>query len=395
MTVRMTVVGQTVTMQTSSPERVRFGARGEFARELDAEVRAYFVDHGLERRDLPRMYVKSAVILAWFVTSWSLLVFAAHGAIEGVLCAVSLGLSIAAVGMSIMHDGNHGAYSRHRWVNRVFGATLDVMGVCSFIWRRKHNGGHHNYTNVEGIDYDLDFGGLARLSPGQTLRSWHRYQHVYLWFFYGFLLPKWVFHDDFVILRKRMIGVHKLPRPSAKEFAAFVAAKVFFVGWSIVIPALYHPLWQVAVFHLVAAFALGVTLGTAFQLAHCTNKAEFPEAVTDGTEMSTDWSVHQLATTVDFGAHNRALTWFFGGLNFQVEHHLYPQICHLHYPALARITADVARRHGLVHRSERTFGAAILSHVAHLRLMGRAEPLPVPVPAPQSARVARLRVPAR
>ena len=376
MTVAVTVARQTGGMQLASPERIRFGARGELARDLDAAVRAYFVEHGLERRDLPRMYVKSAIILVWLVASWALLVFAARGAVEGTLCAISVGLAVAAVGMSIMHDANHGAYSRHRWVNRLFGATLDVMGVSSLVWRRKHNIGHHTYTNVEGIDYDLDFGGLARLSPGQTRRWWHAYQHVYLWFFYGFLLPKWVFYDDFVVLSRRMIGVHKLGRPTPVDLVGFVVAKVFFVAWAIVIPALYHPLWQVAVFHLVATFALGTTLGTAFQLAHCTSQAEFPEAVTDGTSMTRDWHAHQLATTVDFGANNPVLTWFFGGLNFQVEHHLFPAICHLHYPALARIVGAVARRHGLVRRSERTFFDAIGSHVEHLRLMGRALPVP-------------------
>ena len=384
MTVAATVAGQTSGMQNISPERVRFGARGEFVRELDADVRAYFAEHGLERRDLPRMYLKSAIILAWFVGSWALLVFAADGAIEGALCAISLGLSIAGVGMSIMHDANHGAYSRHHWVNRVFGATLDVMGVSSLVWRRKHNVGHHTYTNLEGIDYDLDFGGLARLSAGQTHRWWHRYQHVYLWFFYGFLLPKWVFYDDFVILSRRMIGVHKLGRPTPSQLAGFVVAKVFFVSWSIVIPALYHPLWQVALLHLLAAFALGTTLGTAFQLAHCTSQASFPEPVTDGTAMTTDWAEHQLETTVDFGAQNRALTWFFGGLNFQVEHHLFPAICHIHYPALAPIVRAAARRHGLLHRSERTFFDAIAAHVVHLRRMGQVEPVALAIAAPKA-----------
>ena len=161
-------------MQTAPPERVQFLARGPFARDLDAEVRAYFAGSGARRKDMPRMYAKSAIILVWFVASWAFLVFRARNVAEAAIGAMSLGLAIAAVGMAIMHDANHGAYSRHQWVNTVFGATLDVMGVSSMVWRRKHNAGHHTYTNVEGIDYDLDFGGLARLSPGQPHRWWHR-----------------------------------------------------------------------------------------------------------------------------------------------------------------------------------------------------------------------------
>ena len=325
------------------------------------------------------MYVKSAVILIWFVGSWILLV-AARNAWQGALCAVSLGLSIAAVGMCVQHDANHGAYSKHRWINRIFGSTLDVMGVCSFIWRPKHNIAHHTFTNVEGVDFDLDFGSVARLSPEQPRRAWHRYQCFYLWFLYGFLLPKWVFFDDFVILRRRLIGVHKLAPPSPGALAGFVGWKLFFVGWAIVLPAFYHPLWQVLVFHLIAAFTLGTTLGTVFQLAHCTGAADFPAAPPLGHALKTEWAVHQLSTCVDFAPKSAVVGWFVGGLNYQVEHHLFPKVCHLHYPALSKIVAEVAKRHNLRHRSHATLRGALAAHFEHLRLMGRPTPRQVPTP---------------
>ena len=359
------------------PSPIRFADRGVFSRELEASAGAYFEDAGRRRRDLPRMYLKTLVILTWFVGSWAVLVFVASSGWQAALAAISLGLSIAGVGMSIQHDANHGAYSKHGWINRTFGWTLDVMGVCSFIWRPKHNTAHHTFTNVAGVDFDLDFQPLARLSHDQPLRWWHRYQHVYLWFFYGFLLPKWVFYDDFVILKSRLIGVHKLPRPSRKTLAGFVLAKVFFVAWAIVVPALFHPLWQVLVFHFLAAFTLGVTLGTVFQLAHCVGDVTFPAGPAVGQKMKTDWATHQLATTMDFGRASGLLTWFCGGLNYQVEHHLFPKVCHLHYPALSRIVADVAQRHGIEHRTKSTFGAALLAHFQHLHAMGRASPAPL------------------
>jgi linoleoyl-CoA desaturase len=366
--------------QETAEPRVRFADRGAFSRDVEAQADAYF-EHNGDRRDLPRMYLKSAVILTWFVGSWAMLVFVAPGAITGAICAISLGLSIAGVGMSVQHDANHGAYSRHGAINRIFGATLDVMGVCSFIWRPKHNIAHHTFTNVKGIDYDLDFGVLARLSPEQPRRRWHRYQHLYLWFFYGFLLPKWVFFDDIVIVRKRLIGLHKLPPPDRRAMVGFVVWKIFFVGWALVVPALFHPIWQVLLFHFLAAFTLGATLGTVFQLAHCVGDAEFPAPVAHGLRMPTDFAVHQLATTVDFAPKSAFLTWFCGGLNFQVEHHLFPKVCHLHYPALARIVAAAARRHGLRHRAHPTFAGALVAHFQHLRAMGQP-PLPVPLALP-------------
>jgi linoleoyl-CoA desaturase len=352
-----------------TPSQVRFPPRGAFSRDLDARAAAYFEGSGRERRDLPAMYLKTAIILTWFTGSWALLVFAAHSFWVAALLAVSLGLSIAGIGMSVQHDGNHGGYSSRGWVNRLFGCTLDVMGVCSFIWRQKHNIAHHTFTNVAGIDYDLDFGVLARLSPEQRRRPWHRFQHLYLWMFYGFLLPKWVFYDDFIILRKRFIGVHKLPAPNRAKLVAFVGWKLFFVAWAIVIPAFFHPLWQVAIFHAIAVFTLGLSLGTVFQLAHCNDAADYP-AVGDDARMANDWASHQLATTVDFAPKSALITWFVGGLNFQVEHHLFPKVCHLHYPALALIVDEVAKEHGLRHRQQATFWAALSSHFRHLRALG-------------------------
>lgn len=361
-------------------ERVRFGHGGAFSAELKRRSDAYFDGPGGRRRDLPRMYLKTTAILAWFVGSWALLVFAPVVAWQAVLLAISLGLAIAAVGMGVQHDANHGAYSSRAWINRGFGFTLDVMGVCSFIWRQKHNVIHHTYTNVQGVDFDLDFGVIARLSPEQRLRPSHRYQHLYLWFLYGLLLPKWVFFDDFVILFSRKMGPHQLPRLNRKELALFAGFKVFFVGWAIVIPALYHPLWQVFVFHLIAVYALGVTLAIAFQLAHCTEDARFPAPATGGHVTGDDWAAHQVETTVDFAHDSPVVSFFLSGLSFQVEHHLFPKVCHLHYRALARIVAEVSAEHGVRYRNHATLRDAIGAHFRHLKKLGR----PVLAGAPEA-----------
>ncbi|MFO0645522.1 MAG: acyl-CoA desaturase [Polyangiales bacterium] len=350
---------------------VRFGHDGAFRADLKRASDAYFASAARPRRDIAAMYLKTAVILTWFVGSWVLLVFFATRAWQGVLLAMSQGLSIAAIGMSVQHDANHGGYSRHAWVNRALGFTLDVMGVCGWFWRQKHNVIHHTYTNIQGVDFDLDFGAIARLSVEQPRRPWHRYQQYYLWFLYCFLLPKWVFHDDFVLLRERRAGPHVLPPMSRTEVALFYGWKVFFVAWSLVIPSLFHPVWQVLLFHLLAASTLGLTLSSVFQLAHCADTAEFPAAPPDGSVICDDWAAHQVDTTVDFAPRNPALTWFLGGLNYQVEHHLFPKVCHLHYPALSAVVADTAAKHGVRDRCHATLRQALASHFRHLERLGR------------------------
>lgn len=356
---------------SDEPPRVRFAAQSEFSRELKRRTDVYFDSPGGRRRDLPLMYLKTVVMLAWFVGSWALLVFVATEAWQGVLFAVSLGLSIAGIGMSVQHDANHGSYSSRPGVNRALRLTLDIMGVNSFIWRQKHNVLHHTYTNIEGIDFDLDFGNIARLSPDQPRRPWHRFQHVYLWFLYGFLLPKWVFYDDWNILFTRRMGPHRLHKLDRGDLALFAAAKLFFFGWAILVPALYHPLSHVLLFHLIAAFALGVTLACVFQLAHCVEEAEFPRPMPAGEPMASDFAIHEVETSVDFAKDNAILSWYLGGLNFQVEHHLFPKVCHLHYPALSRIVIDVAEQHGVRYRANRTLSDALGSHFRLLRKLGR------------------------
>lgn len=354
-------------------KKVCFSERGVLMAELNKRADAYFAETGRSKRDVPTMYLKTVLNLSWFVGSWALLVFRATELWQAVLLSMSLGASIAAIGMGVQHDANHGGYSQSPRVNRLLGFTLDVMGVCSFFWRQKHNVIHHTYTNIQDTDFDLDFGIIARLSPEQSLRPWQRYQHLYIWFLYGFLLPKWVFRDDFILLKTLRAGPHKLVKPNGTELFLFYFWKLFFVAWAIVIPLFYHPLWQVVVFHLLAVYTMGVILSTVFQLAHCVEDADFPPRPLEGKKMSVEWAVNQLNTTVDFSKDNGLLTWFVGGLGYQVEHHLFPKVCHMHYPALARIVDEVAQEHGVRRRAYSSVPRAIASHYRHLRKLGRAE----------------------
>lgn len=355
-----------------SGARLKFSKGDGFDHALRESLDGYFESTGLKPRDCPLMYLKSAIVLGWFVGSYLLLVFWASAWWQVAPLALSLGLAVAAVGFNVQHDGNHHGYSDSRWVNRLAAMTLDLLGASSYVWSWKHNSIHHSYANITGHDDDINLGALGRLSPHQKHFGFHRLQHWYLWILYGFLPVKWHFFDDFHCVVKARIGEYPFPRPKGWDLLVFLGAKAFFFTYALIIPAMLHPLWVVLVVYAATCYVKGVLLAVVFQLAHCVEEAEFPLPQEDTGRMPTGWAAHQVQTTVDFARKNRFLSWYVGGLNFQIEHHLFPQICHLHYAKLAPIVEGLCAKYGLRYAANRTFLGGVASHYRWLRRMGRA-----------------------
>src|SRR5262249_36676403 len=260
--------------------------------------------------------------------SYAVLVFLAGTWWLALASAISLGLAMAAVGFNIQHDAGHQAYSRRNWINRLMAMTLDLLGGSSYVWAKKHNSVHHCFVNITGHDDDIDLGIFGRLTPHQKRLKFHRFQHFYLWVLYGLLPTKWQFYDDFRDVVTGRIGAHRFPRPRGWDLATLIGGKIVFFSLALTIPLLLHPVWTVLLFYALASFVQGVTLSVVFQLAHCVEEADFPLPRLGAGRMETTWAVHQVETTVDFARGNRFLSWIIGGLNFQIEHHLFPRISH-------------------------------------------------------------------
>lgn len=352
---------------------VKFGDSEGFLKSLRQRVDQYFRSTGLRRRDCLKMYVKTAVIMTWAILSWCLLVFWAASLPQVLLLSISLGVAMAAIGFNIQHDGGHGAYSDHRWVNNLMAMTLDMLGGSSYVWKRTHNVVHHSFTNINGHDNDIDLGILGRLSPHQPRYWFHRMQHIYLWFLYGFVTFKWQFVDDFKAFFTGRLGAARNIRPRGTELLVFLGGKLLFFSLAFAIPMIWHSWYHVLGVFLLASFVQGVVLSVVFQLAHTLEEAEFPMLIGSPARIENEWAVHQVETTVDFARTNPIVTWFTGGLNFQVEHHLFPQICHIHYPAIARLVEETCREHGIQYRVHSTTTAAIASHFRWLRRMGQGD----------------------
>jgi len=355
---------------------LKFKASDRFLKELRKRVDAYFEKTGRSRRDCPTMYFKTATILAWFFGAYALLMFCVTSWWAVVPLAVVLGVAVAAIGFNIQHDGGHRAYSDRQWVNKMMALTLDLMGGSSYLWDWKHNSIHHTYPNIDGHDDDINIGIFGRLSPTQKRYWFHRLQGIYLWALYGLLAIKWHFFDDFHNLAVGKINGHKIPRPRGKELLIFIGGKVVFFSMAFIVPMMLHPVWSVLTVYAIAAFVSGVVLSVVFQLAHCVEEANFPMPVleADGTlRMTNEWAVHQVETTVDFSRRNPILCWFLGGLNFQVEHHLFSRICHVHYPALSKEVEAVCREFGVRYAANKSIFSAVASHFRWLVLMGRPD----------------------
>jgi linoleoyl-CoA desaturase len=352
-------------------ERLKFSGDNSFHRELRRRVDADFKRSGTRQRDSAQMYLKTAIILGLFALSYVALVFFASNGWQALALSVVLGAATAGIGFNVMHDGGHQAYSDRRWVNKAMALTLDMVGGSSYIWQWKHARFHHTWVNVAGHDSDIDLGILGRLAPEQPWRPWHRWQHVYLWVLYGVTAIRWHLYGDFRDMITGTVGERPFERPRGWDLAGFIGGKLVFLMLAFGLPLMFHSIGAVLLFYTIASAVAGVLLALVFQMAHVVEEADFPLPNASSLEMDTPWAIHQLETTVDFARDNRVLGWLIGGLNFQIEHHLFPRISHVHYPAVARVVEATCREYGVTYREHRTFAAGIASHYRWLRRLAQ------------------------
>ncbi len=350
--------------------RVRFHGSASFQGTLKRRVEEHFEGLNITGRDAPRMYAKSALILGTALGSYALLMFVAVTWWQGVILAIALGFGMAGIGFSVQHDANHGGYSRNRWINRLMGLSLDVIGASSFIWYWKHNIVHHTYTNVSGVDVDIEMEPLLRLAPNQRWRWYHRFQHFYIWVLYALMPTNWHYWADYRDLMHGHISGQRFPKPTARVLAGTLAGKALFYGWSLVLPLCLHSTWAVLGFYVIVTSVLGIVLTTTFQLAHCIDETEV--ATIDGAidTLAVGWAEHQVRSTANFAPGNGLLTWYLGGLNYQIEHHLFPKVCHVHYPVLSPIVSATCEEFGIPYQSHRSVRAAVASHFRWVRSLG-------------------------
>jgi linoleoyl-CoA desaturase len=343
-----------------------------FQTELKNRVDAYFAEKGIASTGNYQLYLKSFILSLTFIAIYGALVFASLNVWVAIVLAMLLGVNVAAIGFNVMHDGAHGSYSKSSLVNQLAASSLDFLGGSSFMWKVKHNIIHHTYTNIEGFDDDIDIKPWMRMTLGQKKYFFHRFQHIYFILLYSFLYLLWVGFMDFQKYFSKKVGNNTIKNIGWKDQLTFWGSKVSFLLVFVLLPIYMKGILPYLLGFLIFSATTGIVISMVFQLAHTVDDVAFPVPNAETNKMEDEWAVHQLKTTANFATQNAVITWLAGGLNYQIEHHLFPKISHVHYPALSSIVKKTSEEFGLKYQEFPKMRQAIVSHIMYLRRMGMA-----------------------
>jgi linoleoyl-CoA desaturase len=356
-------------------KRVKFVNKEKtlFLKTLKQRVDAYFIENNIDRQANTAMVFKTIALLSmYFLPIICLYLFKLDWYVVIGLFIIS-GFGVAGVGMGVMHDANHGSYSKNKFVNMMLGGTLNLIGGFDVNWRLQHNILHHTYTNITHVDEDIEPRLKMRWSPWFQFHPVQRFQHVYAFFAYCLATLSWVFMKDykqFYTYSKN--GVNKATKSEQTiNLIKLIGFKIAYLIYMIVLPIYWLGYGSGLIWagFLIMHFIGGFVLSTVFQLAHVVEGASFPLPNEKG-EIENEWAIHQMETTADFAHENKLLTWYAGGLTHQIEHHVFPDICHIHYPKIANIVRNTAEEFGVPYHYNKGYFSALRSHVKVLKQFG-------------------------
>lgn len=366
-----------MSIQVKKLEIVRFAPRnGEgFYDTLKKRVDSYFKENSIDVHGNTAMRWKTVAIVMMYLLPYGLMV---SGLVTNLWLFFGtwllMGVGMTGIGCAVMHDSNHGSYSNNKTLNGMLGKIIALVGGYHVTWKIQHNVLHHTYTNIDGLDDDIDAGVFLRFSPHSKHYVMHRFQHLYAWFLYGLLTLQWATLKDY----RQVYDYHKKDllrkekRTLGKAMLEVTLYKMLYYAYIFAIPVFITGIaWQyVLIGFLIMHFTAGLLLSCIFQLAHVMETCEFPTP-TDDRKMENNWAIHQVLNTANFSPRSKMVFWFVGGLNHQIEHHLFPHICHIHYKHVAPIVKSTAQEYGLPYQEQPSFVRALWEHGRMLKKLGR------------------------
>jgi linoleoyl-CoA desaturase len=340
---------------------------------LKENVNAYFKTNGISIKGNYKMYIKAFVFLSTYVAPFVILLTVPMSGLMALLLVFLMGFGEAGIGMSVMHDAAHGAFSSKKWVNTFFSSTMYILGSNTFNWKVQHNILHHTFTNIYGYDQDIETKALIRLSDHASLKKVHRFQFVYAFLLYGLMTLSKLFTDFGQLIDFNKSGITSEQNSSPrKEILKLIITKIIYGSIILGLPFFLtdYSWWQILLGFVILHLTAGIIMSTVFQMAHVVEGAEQPLPDENGI-INNEWVVHELITTSNFAKNNFLLNWYVGGLNFQIEHHLFSHICHIHYRNISPIVEKTANEFGFKYNSKPSFLNALGSHIRRLKDLGR------------------------
>jgi linoleoyl-CoA desaturase len=343
-----------------------------FFKNLKARVDEYFAEKNLDPAGNGKLYLKGSIQILTAAVLYTVLVFFTPPPVISLMLCFLLGLNLGVIGFNVMHEGGHQSFSKYQWINQASAYSLNMLGGISYFWKIKHNVNHHTFTNIDGMDSDIDAKPFMRMHEQQPRYWFHRFQHIYWFFLYGISYVAWVFYEDF---EKYFSGRHSAtskPRKLHwKEHVIFWFTKVTYVLVYVVVPVIMVGWLYALVGFFIITFVTGLSISIVFQLAHVVQDTQFHSAHGQDDSQKQEWAIHQLQSTANFATGSKSLHWLLGGLNFQIEHHLFPRISHVHYPQVSRLVKEACREYNVAYIEYTSMFRAIGSHLMHLKRLGR------------------------
>lgn len=345
-----------------------------FFRTLNKRVNGFFKERNLKKTGNWKLYGKAIFMLSLFIGPFILILTLDLPTWLNILLLILIGMGIAGVGMNVMHDSNHESFSSKKWVNKLMGGSMYLLSGNVYNWQVQHNVLHHTFTNIKGLDEDIESGRIIRFCKHSKWLNFHKFQKYYSIFLYGLLTINWCIATDFkqtYLYLKR--GLYYGKKPShISQWSKLIFFKILYYAVWLVLPMFIldnYTWWQILIGFFIMHYTAGMILSLVFQLAHVMPNTEMPLPDKEGN-MEHTWAIHQLYTTANFATNNRFVSFCTGGLNHQVEHHIFPHISHIHYGKIAKIVKETAREFGLPYNEYKTFFGAVYQHFKQLSILG-------------------------
>lgn len=345
----------------------------EFFSEVRKRVNQHFKDKNVSKYANTEMKFKTFFMISLYFIPMILMY---SGVVTGLWPIMGMwglmGFGMSGIGLSIMHDANHGAYSKNKMVNESYGFLINFIGAYDANWKIQHNMLHHSFTNINEYDGDIE-NPVMRFSPNQKRKRLYKYQAFYAPFLYALMTLYWFISKDFQRIstynKKNLLGSQGLTYRKALGMASF--HKIWYLGLTLVLPIVIVdlPWWQTFLGFMLMHGITGLLLALIFQPAHVLEETEFFTADDNGS-VENNWAIHQMKTTANFANNARIFSWFIGGLNHQIEHHLFPKICHVHYRDISKIVEKTAKEFNVPYHQHKTFYSALKSHFTLLNELG-------------------------